>query len=303
MSRTVRILLGLVPALLCEVASAEVARFHYEAVVMSVDLPAGHPIQGRLEVGDSIGGTLQYDLALADELGHMPEVGSYEALPAGSNRFRATGGDGFVFDSSFIPRPFFVATVDDGLHFDTLLVHMSGDTMPSTLERPDTRFVEMGLLLETTDTGAFASDGLPRQLSLDQFGLAGIDFFGTGTAFPTFLVHTTITTLDTLPSLPAGDFSGNGRVEQGDLDLVLLNWGKEPGIAETPWAGLAPGGLIDQEELDAVLLGWGAKATGTAAVPEPSAASLAGLIAAALALCGIRHVAACCQHASSEPAR
>jgi hypothetical protein len=247
MSRTVRILLGLVPALLCEVASAEVARFHYEAVVMSVDLPAGHPIQGRLEVGDSIGGTLQYDLALADELGHMPEVGSYEALPAGSNRFRATGGDGFVFDSSFIPRPFFVATVDDGLHFDTLLVHMSGDTMPSTLERPDTRFVEMGLLLETTDTGAFASDGLPRQL--------------------------------------------------------LLNWGKEPGIAETPWAGLAPGGLIDQEELDAVLLGWGAKATGTAAVPEPSAASLAGLIAAALALCGIRHVAACCQHASSEPAR
>ena len=57
----------------------------------------------------------------------------------------------------------------------------------------------------------------------------------------------------------AGDYNGNGVVEQGDLDLVLLNWGYS--ISNPPaigWANDLPTGAIDQGELDRVLLNWGA---------------------------------------------
>jgi hypothetical protein len=75
----------------------------------------------------------------------------------------------------------------------------------------------------------------------------------------------TVTMLPVLP--PAGDYNGNGVVEQADLDLVLLNWGQ----AGTPngWTNDLPEGDIDQEELDGVLLNWG-NAGSVAAVPEPS---------------------------------
>jgi hypothetical protein len=47
-----------------------------------------------------------------------------------------------------------------------------------------------------------------------------------------------------------GDFNANGRVEQADLDLVLLNWGT---ALNQPWVD----GSVDQAELDRVLLNWG----------------------------------------------
>jgi hypothetical protein len=62
---------------------------------------------------------------------------------------------------------------------------------------------------------------------------------------------------DPIPGTPAGDFNGNGLVEQGDLDLVLLHWGA---LADPPpqgWTQELPRGSIDQDELDAVLLNWG----------------------------------------------
>jgi hypothetical protein len=266
--------------LFCSGTLAQIARFTFEAEVTSVEAPSGHPVVGRLRIGDTIRGTLQYDLALADELDDLASVGSYEALPAGTNRFRAAGGNGFVFDSSLIPRPFFVATVDDGPLHDTLLVNMSGDTSPSTLQRADTRFVEMGLLLETDNTALFSSDALPRRLSLDTFELAGLDFFGTGSAFPTFLVHTTITALETTPSSTPGDYNDNGQVEQGDLDLVLLNWGRYGELAAVPWIGAPPTGSVDQDELDGILLNWGDVSLAPSAVPEPGAAGC--MIAASL---------------------
>jgi hypothetical protein len=265
-------------------AVADVANFSFQAEVTSVEAPAGHPVSGRLRIGDSISGTLQYDLGLTDELEHLSRVGSYEALPAGANRFQASGGNGFVFDSSFVPRPFFVATVDDGPQYDTLLVNMSGDTVPSTLQRADTEFVEMGLLLETANTALFPSDALPQHLSLDAFELAGLDFFGIGTAVPTFLVHTTITALATMPPSIEGDYNGNGWVEQGDLDLVLLNWGKAAEIAAARWFGLLPIGIVDQGELDGALLNWGSAALAASVAPEPAAAGLAAICVCMLLL-------------------
>jgi hypothetical protein len=54
-----------------------------------------------------------------------------------------------------------------------------------------------------------------------------------------------------------GDFNGNGTVEQGDLDLVLLHWGTSGDPPPQGWTRDLPEGPIDQDELDAVLLHWG----------------------------------------------
>ncbi len=78
----------------------------------------------------------------------------------------------------------------------------------------------------------------------------------------------------------SGDFNFSGQVEQGDLDLVLQNWGYDAGAFGVPtaWINDLPTGLIDQEELDRVLLNWGAIATGgggfITVVPEPTGLGL-----------------------------
>jgi len=55
-----------------------------------------------------------------------------------------------------------------------------------------------------------------------------------------------------------GDFTGNGRTDQADLDLVLMNWGASTGPPPPPnWTTDPGGSFIDQGELDAVLSGWG----------------------------------------------
>jgi hypothetical protein len=82
-----------------------------------------------------------------------------------------------------------------------------------------------------------------------------------------------------------GDYNNNGRVEQGDLDLVLLNWGTDGTTPPPNWINHLPQGNIDQAELDGVLLNWGNTAdqlAGAAAVPEPAAILLVWAAGAAL---------------------
>ncbi len=97
--------------------------------------------------------------------------------------------------------------------------------------------------------------------------------------------------LSSLASALAGDFNASGSVEQGDLDLVLNNWGQ----TGTPagWVNATPVGPVDQAELDAVLNNWGSASApslgslaGLANVPEPALTMLA---AAALVL-GTRRI-------------
>ncbi len=76
--------------------------------------------------------------------------------------------------------------------------------------------------------------------------------------------------------LGEGDYNLSGVVEQGDLDLVLLNWGRDTDVDGIPegWINDDPVGLIDQAELDRVLLNWGGSVAANAplgAVPEPAA--------------------------------
>jgi len=85
-----------------------------------------------------------------------------------------------------------------------------------------------------------------------------------------------------------GDYNADGFVSQGDLDLVLLNWGDATAPAGFDEAALAGGGpfdsLMSQNELDGVLLNWGDGTPPTAVtpVPEPTSLVLLGLTALAL---------------------
>lgn len=65
----------------------------------------------------------------------------------------------------------------------------------------------------------------------------------------------------------AGDFNGDGMVDNGDLNLLLANWGAASVPAE--WVnGFA--GTVDNDELNALLANWGEGVN--AAVPEPLSA-------------------------------
>ncbi len=80
-----------------------------------------------------------------------------------------------------------------------------------------------------------------------------------------------------------GDYNDNGQVEQGDLDLVLQNWGVDTTANGIPdgWDFDLPDGQIDQAELDGVLQNWGGTAAPDfAAAPLPEPAVLAPLMAA-----------------------
>lgn len=68
-----------------------------------------------------------------------------------------------------------------------------------------------------------------------------------------------------------GDFSGDGSVDNDDLNLLLANWGAATPPAPTGWDGDQPiGSSIDNDELNRLLANWG---TGTA-IPEPASLTL-----------------------------
>ncbi len=92
-----------------------------------------------------------------------------------------------------------------------------------------------------------------------------------------------------------GDYNDSGQVEQGDLDLVLTNWGSDTDQSGIPagWDNDLPSGLIDQAELDGVLLNWGNAVAspdfGGSPVPEPGALGLLAAGAAGLTAMRRRH--------------
>ncbi len=82
----------------------------------------------------------------------------------------------------------------------------------------------------------------------------------------------------TLVSGIVADYDSSGQVEQGDLDLVLMNWGAGVAGLSSEWINDRPIiGIVDQEELDAVLLNWGSAAAPDFRglnVPEPGVAAV-----------------------------
>ncbi len=115
--------------------------------------------------------------------------------------------------------------------------------------------------------------------------------FGIGASLiPGLGTDATITYTFEGPIFGEGDYNASGQVEQGDLDLVLQNWGRFFSVNNAPsgWVTGFPQGIVDQGELDSVLQNWGSTASpdfGGLSVPEPGV--LAGLIVA-LSWCGAR---------------
>ncbi len=89
---------------------------------------------------------------------------------------------------------------------------------------------------------------------------------------------------ESLGKVICGDYNGSGQVEQGDLDLVLQNWGTGTFTGDpAALPGGAFDGTVDQNELDKVLQNWGATSAPSldaALVPEPGMFGV-------LALCGL----------------
>ena len=111
-----------------------------------------------------------------------------------------------------------------------------------------------------TSSGAFDNINLPA--------------LAAGLAWDTsnLLVDGTLAVM--LDSVLEGDYNGDMVVSQGDLDIVLLNWGTAnfPGDENAIPGGGPFDGAVSQNELDGVLLNWGntSLAAAAAAVPEPA---------------------------------
>ncbi|MEM1027034.1 MAG: hypothetical protein AAGJ38_03030 [Planctomycetota bacterium] len=78
-----------------------------------------------------------------------------------------------------------------------------------------------------------------------------------------------------------GDYNDSGQVEQGDLNLVLNNWGSATPPIPAGWVNDLPDGFIDQNELNRVLNNWGnqsAPLTSPLTVPEPASLLIGGTL-------------------------
>ncbi|MEM9753428.1 MAG: PEP-CTERM sorting domain-containing protein [Planctomycetota bacterium] len=161
------------------------------------------------------------------------------------------------------------------------------NSVPLDLDDLGARFITVeGTLDFDTATYDLTIDGIDQGSSLgfvndpDQFGQVTLQW-GPSESAPDYRQIT----LDNLTlekaiaaSGLAGDYDDDGQVAQGDLNLVLNNWGGEaPFEANSdPFTD----SLVNQEELNRVLNNWGSQAapdfTGSA-VPEPAAFGLLGL--------------------------
>ncbi|MEM1097696.1 MAG: glycoside hydrolase family 16 protein [Planctomycetota bacterium] len=110
---------------------------------------------------------------------------------------------------------------------------------------------------------------------------------GIGDAGSVFFDNAQIRLIEAAVALGlVGDYDGDNQVAQGDLNLVLNNWGQARTF-EDPGGTVFTTANVDQEELNGVLNNWGAQAAPSfngSAVPEP--ATLAAL--GGLALLGLR---------------
>ncbi len=77
----------------------------------------------------------------------------------------------------------------------------------------------------------------------------------------------------------AGNYDADFVIGQGDLDLVLMNWGRDADAHGLPrgWFSSPAEGVIDQGELDAVLKNWGRQLFPIIPTPLPEPGSLAVL--------------------------
>ncbi len=158
-----------------------------------------------------------------------------------------------------------VAVNGDAILGGTLDIQLLDGFVPDAEEAYD-------VLMATAISGQFANAAPgDRVTTADGLGSFLVSY-GPTSAFDPNQVFLSDFIANTLLS---GDYNGNGQVEQGDLDLVLQNWGNDTAVTGVPngWVNDLPDGQIDQAELDLVLQNWGSTAAPSfsgAGVPEPT---------------------------------
>ncbi|MEM9752695.1 MAG: family 10 glycosylhydrolase [Planctomycetota bacterium] len=199
-------------------------------------------------------------------LRHLAGSDAGLANPAGNREIIADGYLGF-----------WLRTLDDGL-----TVRVAVDDTEGTAERGlaqdiiadgNWHLYEWNLDDDDQWEGWVSGNG---QINGQTVTLDSIQFFGSGDA-TVWLDAVMFDPFDTLGDATAiallGDFDNDGQVAQGDLNLVLNNWGNLRG----DWSnadGFASAN-VDQEELNAVLNNWGSTTTpdfNGSPIPEPAAA-------------------------------
>ncbi|TWT48378.1 beta strand repeat-containing protein [Botrimarina hoheduenensis] len=133
-------------------------------------------------------------------------------------------------------------------------------------------------VLSVSLSGGFAP--LPGQeftvLTASSVVDAGLTLGGAAAGQFTLVVTPTSVVLKAAAAGVPGDFSGDGIVDNTDLNLLLANWGQPTPPAPTGWNGTQPtGSAIDNDELNTLLANWGFGASSGTAVPEPGMLSLA----------------------------
>ncbi len=202
-------------------------------------------------------------------------------------------GDGFELVED---EPFFFDDVESGLWYDPVAATgfvyamQDGALFTEVIDFADGFDRPFSVWAEGQHLGTFGEDDGMDFVALlghgvSEFAVTGITPTVDGEdpfAFPIQLAFDTATADFAQFALLAGldgDYNASGQVEQGDLDLVLLNWGVDttPGSgAGVPagWVNDLPVGQIEQTELDKVLLNWGSASApnfsaNPAVVPEP----------------------------------
>ncbi|MEM8781417.1 MAG: endonuclease [Planctomycetota bacterium] len=171
----------------------------------------------------------------------------------------------------------------DGLTADlrSLGVSASGDTFAFNVF-PTTFEVAAGSSRELFAMAGGSGPPPGEYTATYEFQFADADLPGATTLEP--LTLTLIAELVDGSAFLPGDFNDSGQVEQGDLNLVLNNWGLDTDATGVPagWVNDADlSGVVDQAELNLVLNNWGVAAAPALrgfAVPEPGM-GLAGLAA------------------------
>jgi hypothetical protein len=164
------------------------------------------------------------------------------ALRPTADRFVVTENTGAAYQS-YVPSPWY-AEMDASRFAHLVHSEASGTTMADYVDLAQARHA--GLIYITDDVLPNPWNSLPAYWDAEVAAIVAVN-----------------------QNTPSGDYDGNGAVEQGDLDLVLLHWGQDGSVPPVGWHNDLPSGPIDQGELDAVLLAWGNRGS-AAGVPEPA---------------------------------
>ncbi len=240
--------------------------------------------------GDILG-PIDYDFFALD-----PNPGGVDDGRDGSNAFAIDDPDGtlqITFDAvdlSNYQDVVFHALIgandtgyeaQDLIQFELILETAEGTTREEILYFEGGNGLEgIGILGELT-AGAGEIGQFLYEIADDVLSAQFIATFGSSSGAENYLLDDVAFFGTLIGSVLLGDLDGSGQVEQGDLDIVLQNWGTGTFTGDTDaLVGGAFDGTVDQNELDVVLQNWGSTGSPDFAgltVPEPASAALLAL--------------------------